>query len=107
MKLVLKKEKLKKDEVLGKVAEATELKKSQVESVYVATSDLIQKEVADCKKVTIPHIGTFAPTHREWKARTMKSSLNGKEITIEAGSAYNVSFSPEKSLKDKVQKLMK
>ena len=38
MKLVLKKEKLKKDEVLGKVAEATELKKSQVESVYVATS---------------------------------------------------------------------
>ena len=107
MKLKIKKEKMKKDEVLGAVATKTELKKTQVESVYVATAELIEKEVSDYKKVTIPHIGTFAPTHREWKARTMVSPLNGKEITIAAGGAFNVSFAPEKSLKDKVQKLMK
>jgi DNA-binding protein HU-beta len=87
-----------KNEILGKLAEQTGLKKKDVGSVLEGLNSLLAKTLKKDKKVKLPGLGIFAVKHR--KARKARNPQTGEIITVKAKTVLK--FRVGKELKDAV-----
>ncbi len=87
-----------KSELVEKIAEATQLRKSQVEEALNETLSLIKSSVKK-QDVTLIGFGTFTKSKR--KARMGRNPQTGKEIKIPARTVPR--FKAGKDFKDTVR----
>ena len=87
-----------KSDLVGAVAEALELSKSDAEKAVAATLDAVKKGLKKDKVVQLIGFGTFKVVKR--KARKGRNPQTGEEIKIKASKA--VTFKAGKSLKDSI-----
>jgi DNA-binding protein HU-beta len=85
-------------EVIAKLAEACDCKKSQVKALFEALASLATSEVRANGEFTVPGFGKLKKTHR--KARQGRNPATGAVINIPAKTT--VKFSIGKSMKDTV-----
>ena len=85
-------------EVIARLAEACDCKKSQVKALFDAMADLATKEVRANGEFTLPGFGKLKKTNR--KARQGRNPATGAVINIPAKTT--VKFSLGKSMKDSV-----
>ena len=87
-----------KGEILSKVAEATSLKKKDVDNVLATLNGVIAKGLKKEKKFKLPGLGIFQVKHR--KARKARNPQTGEIITVKAKTVLK--FRVAKELKDNV-----
>lgn len=86
---------------LAKKVGLTQAKAAEVvDAIFSPQKGIVAVELDAGRKVTIPGFGTFATRKRS--ARKGRNPATGKEITIPA--RYYATFTPGKTLKEKVAK---
>lgn len=89
-----------KAEFIAALAEKAGITKSEADSIFAATFDLITSELAKQEKVVIPGFGNFTTKVRA--ERKGRNQSTGQEMTIpEAVVAH---FKPATQLKDLINK---
>ena len=88
-----------KKELIGKIAEAANLKKADAERALKAFEDAVIDAVKKGDKVTLVGFGTFSVSER--KARKGRNPQTGAEITIPAKKSPK--FVPGKIFKEAVK----
>ena len=92
---------MKKQELVAKIAQKTDMSKSRVQDVIEAFEEAVMKTLAEGGEVTLTGFGTFSVSHR--KARTGVNPQNpSQKIQIPAVDVPK--FRAGKSLKDAVKK---
>lgn len=87
-----------KSELLGKLAEAADISKKQVDQVLVALVDTAQKSIKKGESVKLPGLGILRL--RKMKARMGRNPQTGEAIKIPARK--KVGFTVAKVFKDSV-----
>lgn len=87
---------MKKDELITKLAETTELSKKDVNKVLEALGDVVTEALKADDKVTLPALGNFQVKERA--ARQGRNPHTGE--TIQIAAAKVPSFKVAKPLKD-------
>lgn len=87
-----------KKEFVSKLAEATDMKKADVDRVIAAAADTLTEAMHSGDSVSIPGFGIFTSKVRE--AHPGKNPSTGETITIPAKRV--AIFKPAKQLKDTV-----
>ncbi len=85
-------------EIIGALADACSLKKTEVKSLFDALSEMATSEVKKNGEFTVPGFGKLKKTHR--KARDGRNPATGAVIKIPAKTT--VKFSIGKAMKDAV-----
>lgn len=88
-----------KGELIGAIAEKTEMTQKQVDTVVNKLIDTVKEAVAGGEKITLTGFGTFEK--RDRKARTGRNPRTGEEMQIPASSVP--AFSAGKQFKDAVK----
>ncbi len=88
-----------KADLIAKVAELAELKKTEAEKVVTACLDAIKSILQEDSKLTITGFGTFEVVER--KQRKGRNPQTGEEIIIPPSKA--VKFKPGKLLKEAIK----
>ncbi len=88
-----------KKELIGKIAEAANLKKNDAERALKAFEDAVIEAVKSGDKVTLVGFGTFSVSER--KERKGRNPQTGAEITIPAKKSPK--FVPGKIFKEAVK----
>jgi DNA-binding protein HU-beta len=92
-----------KADLIAEVAQRTELKKKDVESVLASVLDVIAEKVASQQKVTLKGFGNFE--YRKRAARAGRNPQTGAALQIEAKTVP--AFVAAKKFKDDVQEASK
>lgn len=100
LKEVFKMASVNKAELVKEIAEKSDMKKKEAETVLAAVLSSIQEELVNGNKVQLIGFGTFEVRHRA--ARKGRNPQTGKEITIPATEVP--AFKPGKALKESVNK---
>lgn len=87
-----------KSELLGKLAEAADISKKQVDQVLIALVDTAQKSIKKGESVKLPGLGILRL--RKMKARMGRNPQTGEAIKIPARK--KVGFTVAKVFKDSV-----
>ena len=85
-----------KTDIIDKIAEKTELSKSEVEKVISSFFETIKNTLKDKQSVRLVGFGTFSSNER--KARVGRNPQTGEEIKIP--SCYYPKFKPGKEFKE-------
>ena len=91
---------LKKSEVIDRVAAASNVARSQAESVINAFVDTVKSAAASGERIGWPEFGSFSVTAR--KARTGRNPRTGEPVKIAASRA--VRFTPSTAMKELLNK---
>ncbi len=92
-----------KDELVARIAEATNMPKAHVNKVLKATLEEITKALQQGEKISFVGFGSFYTAKRS--ARTGRNPQTGKKIQIP--EAIVPKFKPGKALKEAVAKAKK
>lgn len=87
---------MKKSEVIDRVAAASNVARSQAESVINAFLDTVKSATASGERIGWPDFGSFSVTAR--KARTGRNPRTGEPVKIAASRAMR--FTPSRSVKE-------
>jgi DNA-binding protein HU-beta len=87
---------VKKSEVIDRVAAASNVARSQAESVINAFLDTVKSAAASGERIGWPDFGSFSVTAR--KARTGRNPRTGEPVKIAASRAMR--FTPSSSVKE-------
>lgn len=80
-----------KSELLTTLSEATELSKSQLNTVFEALEGIIEKAVKQERPITIPNLcKIYVHKRKASHAREMKSPATGEIIVVPAKPAHKV-----------------
>jgi len=85
-----------KGQLIERLAEKTNLPKTQAESLLDATLEIIQRAVAKGDEVKLVGFGTFSRLHR--KSRNGRNPKTGAPVTIPGAKVPR--FKPGKDFKD-------
>lgn len=99
-----KKTTITKSEMVSDIASQTGLSKSQINSVFEALADVVEKAVKDGSAITIPNlVKIYVHKRPATSARQMKSPLTGEMISVSAKPARKVvKTKPVKNLKEAI-----
>ncbi len=89
---------MKRADIIGKIVEATNLKKAEADEAMTAFMDSVKEGLKNGGKVAIIGFGSFAVVER--KARMGRNPKTGEEIEIPA--TKTVKFKPAEKLKEEV-----
>ena len=87
-----------KTQLIDAVTKASEIKKSDVETILESLTNIIQNEVAKGEKVQITGFGTFE--RKERGERTVRNPRTGEDIKV--APSKSPAFSVGRVFKDKV-----
>lgn len=96
-----------KKEVISEVAEKTELKKTKVEEVFDAYSEIAAREVGQGKEVVLPGVGKFFQKFRPAQERSGRNPQTGEPMTFKLDDRYSAGFKGEKKFRELVDELSK
>jgi DNA-binding protein HU-beta len=91
-------EKMKKSDIISKLAESSKITKSAASKVVDDFIEIITRALKNGETITLPGFGTWATTQRA--ARTGRNPQTGQTIQIKAAKV--VRFKVGKNLKDAV-----
>lgn len=91
-----------KTELLSELSTLTNLSKSELNNVFTALEEIVQKNIKKGNTITIPNLcKIYVHKKAATSARTMKSPFTGEMIKINAKPAHNVvKVKAVKNLKD-------
>lgn len=97
-----KKPSITKSELVSEIVSKTGLTKSQINSVFEALTETVEKNIKSGNSVTIPNlVKIYVHKRKATSARQMKSPATGEMITVSAKPAHKVVKSkPVKFLKE-------
>lgn len=97
-----KKPSVTKSELVSDIVAKTGLTKSQINSVFEALTDIVEKSIKSGSAVTIPNlVKIYVHKRKATSARQMKSPATGEMIMVSAKPARKVvKTKPVKCLKD-------
>ena len=89
---------MKKDDIISKMIEATNMTKSEADKAMTAFLDSVKEGLMNGEKITNMGFGSFSVVER--KARMGRNLKTGQEIEIPASKT--VKFKPAEKLKEEV-----
>ena len=89
---------MKKDDIISKMVEATNLTKAEADKAMTAFLDSVKEGLMNGEKITIIGFGSFSVVER--KARMGRNPQTGQEIEIPASKT--VKFKPGEKLKTEI-----
>jgi len=89
---------MKKDDIISKMVEVTNLTKAEADKAMTAFLDSVKEGLKNGEKITIIGFGSFSVVER--KARMGRNPQTGQEIEIPA--TKTVKFKPAEKLKEEV-----